>query len=285
MRLSVRERDGFRILMLGPEGWTPRAADMYGSEGCDGLAVEPDVPFDDLAFLLPLHPLRLVILGAARVRDLSALFEKEGVEELGIGLNVRDLRGIGRLINLTDLTAPFRKGFEEISGLSKLRSLSVEEWPKGVDLDILGKKPNLQHLWLAMKRTATISSEWFPSAPELREVNLYSGRLADTEGLGSLARLESLRFANTKVEDVDFAPSTSRLRSLELDSSGDVASLEPLRNHPRLAEIRLIGTTRIVDGDMTPLFDIPQRELLAVEHSHDNYTHSAADLRRRFPPR
>jgi hypothetical protein len=43
------------------------------------------------------------------------------------------------------------------------------------------------------------------------------------------------------------------------------------------------GRTRIVDGDRTPLFDVPQLRWLAVERSYDGYTHSPADLRQRFP--
>jgi hypothetical protein len=283
MRLSVREGDGFRTLMLGPEGWTEQAAELFTTERCDGIVMQK-ATFADLEFLLPLEPLRMVSLGAATVRDTSALFEKHALERLTIGLKARDLRGIGRLTGLTDVSVPFRKGIEELACVSGLRSLSIEEWPSGTDLDVIGKHPQVRQLWLALKRTAEISSTWFTSAPALEEVSLYSGRLTDTAGLAALTALESLRFADAKVADLTFVPGTSRLRSLQLDNSGDVASLEPLRHHPRLAEIRLIGATRIVDGDMAPLFDLPQRELIAVEHSYDNYTHSAADLRRRFPP-
>lgn len=282
MRLSVRERNGFRTLNLGPEGWTEQAAELFTAERCDGVAMEPGT-FADLEFLRPLEPLRGVSLGVAKVRDTSALFEKRDLEQLGIGLNVRDLRGIGRLTKLTEVGVPFGKGIEGLADVPGLRSLSIEEWPRDTHLEVIGEHPRLRQLWLAMKRTAEISSTWFPSAPALEQVSLYSGRLTDTAGLAALVALDSLRFANTKVPDLDFVPGTSRLRSLELDNSGDVASLQPLRHHPELKEITLIGTTRIVDGDMTPLFDLPQLRGLAVERSYDNYTHSAAELRQRFP--
>jgi hypothetical protein len=98
------------------------------------------------------------------------------------------------------LAVPFRKGVAEIAGLTGLEMLAVEEWPKGTDLALLGPKPRLRDLYLQLKRTAVVSSAWFPSASALTQLSLYFGRLGDTAGLAALTEMESLRFADTKSE-------------------------------------------------------------------------------------
>jgi hypothetical protein len=48
-----------------------------------------------------------------------------------------------------------------------------------------------------------------------------------------------------------------RLRRLELDNSGEIASLAPLRGHPALTELYAIGSTHIRDGNLDIRADVP----------------------------
>ncbi|MEU4563771.1 hypothetical protein AB0F72_35800 [Actinoplanes sp. NPDC023936] len=218
MRLEVRERDGFRLLNLGAEGWTDEAAERYAADRCDGVGLTPTRTFADLEFLRSLPGLRSVSAGAAKIKDPSALFDIAGLEELGIGLNVRDLRGLSKLTRLRILAVPYRKGFEGVAELTGLETLQVEEWPKDVDLTVLGPKPELRRMWLDMKRTAQVSGSWFPMAPALTELSLYSGKLVDSRALGELEHLQQLSIVNTTVDDPAFVAALPGLRSLELEN-------------------------------------------------------------------
>lgn len=95
----------------------------------------------------------------------------------------------------------------------------IEDWPRGVDLAVLGPKPRLRSLWLALRRTAEASSAWFPSAPALVELTLCQGRPTDTAGLAALTALAEVRFADTKVSDLGFAAALPCLRLLELENA------------------------------------------------------------------
>jgi hypothetical protein len=243
MKMSVFDRGDMRQLNLGSEGWTEHAAERYVAEHCTGIGLDPTRSYDDLDFLRPLPGLRVLSMGASKVKDMSAVFDKTDLEELGGGLTLRDLRGLSRLAKLRVLAVPYRRGIEEIAELTALEQLQIEDWPKDSDLALLGPKPRLRSLWLSLKRTAEVSSAWFPSAPALIELSLYGGRLTDTAGLAALTALEEVRFADTKVSDLGFAAALPRLRLLELDNAGEVRGPAPQAG----VKLRVIGKTRITD--------------------------------------
>ena len=229
----------------------------YVEASCDGVALDFGESYGDLGFLRSLSNLRSLIIGAARVKDLSAVFDKTELEELGAGLNIRDLRGLHRLTKLKRLGVPFRRGIEGLAELTGIEEMSIEEWPNGQELALLGPKPQLSSLGLHLKRTAAVSSAWFESAPQLTDLQMYFGRLSDTAGLAALTEMENLRFADTKVADLDFVTSMPRLRRLELDNAGEIASLTPLRGHPALTELYVIGRTTVRDGNLDIRSHIP----------------------------
>jgi len=257
VRLSVYDHGDVRQLNLGSEGWDERAAELYTARGCAAVGLDPTVPYGDLDFLRSLPGLRGLSMGAAKVKDMAAVFDLTGLEELGAGLNIRDLRGLSRLTRLRVLAVPYRKGFEEIAGLTELEELAVEDWPKDTDLLVLGPKPRLRQLFVRLKRSAAVSSSWFPNAPELTELSLHSGVLTDTAGLAALTRLESLELTAMKLPDLDFVSAMPGLRKLEVDNAGDIVSLAPLRGHPSLTELYVIGNTRVLDGDLDVRADLP----------------------------
>jgi internalin A len=47
------------------------------------------------------------------------------------------------------------------------------------------------------------------------------------------------------------------LRFLSFSQSGDLDSLSPLSNLTELRELYAWGTTRVLDGDLSPLFELP----------------------------
>lgn len=241
--MSVFDRGDMRQLNLGSEGWTEQAAERFVAERCTGIGLDPTRDYDNLDFLRPLPGLRLLSMGAARVKDMSAVFDKTDLEEFGGGLNIRDLRGLSRLTKLRVLGVPHRRGIAEIAELRGLEQLQIEEWPKDTDLELLGPKPRLRSLWLSLKRTAEVSSAWFPSAPALVELSLYAGRLTDTSGFAAAAALEEIHFTRTKVSDLDFVSALPRLRLLELEDVGEVRGPAPQPSF----ELRVIGNTRITN--------------------------------------
>lgn len=281
MKLSVRTRDGYRMLLVGDEGWTGRAAELYLAERCDGVALgalSVSGSDNDVSFLAALPNLRSVVTGAAKVSDPSPVFDCPTIEELSLGPRVGSLVGLGALTGLRHLAVSFRRGVTEVASLDRLVSLSVEEWPKGCDLDVLGMKPELESLWITMKRAAVVTATWFTSAPSLRDVSFYFGRLEQPAGLRACAAVRSLRFADTKVAAIDFVESMPELVELELDNVGEIESFRPLRHHPSLRKIDVTGNSFVSDGELGHLLSIGPLRSVVVEKSRHNYRPAVAEV-------
>lgn len=70
-----------------------------------------------------------------------------------------------------------------------------------------------------------------------------------------------------------------RLRILLLGDLGDIASIRPLSRLKKLERLFLIETTNVVDGELSPLLDLPRlKHVDFLDRPH--YSHRSADFPR-----
>jgi len=273
-------RDGRRLLSLSDSGWTPDLAKMYVDQECQGVTVSAlgrDFEIPDVSFLHQLPGLEEIRL-LGRIRDDTAAFEISSARSLQVDTPCRTAIRFGAAVDLETLDLWWRPGVETVAELANLRELSIYGW-EAPDFRILGEKPALEFLRVQLRRATAVTSAGLAGARALRTAWFYEGAITDTEELSALPQVEELAFRGTKVSSLDFVRACPRLRSLELENCGEIASLAPLADHPALASVAISGSTKIVDGDLSPLLAATLVDV-ALERGHPHYSHRPAEVRR-----
>jgi hypothetical protein len=92
-------------------------------------------------------------------------------------------------------------------------------------------------------------------------------RLADLNGLQALSSLERLEI-NTcrKLTSIEQISHLVHLQELYLNNLGDIRSLKPLALLKDLRTVTFYQSTNIVDGDLSPLFDLPRLESASFQN-------------------
>ena len=249
---------GLMLVVTGP--WTALARRRLLQGDVDELVINYARGFagEDLEFLgadLPVRSLRVLDRGIrdlAPIQRLSATLEGLSVEAAPTAR--LDLSGLNRLRTLAgawSLIGP------PMDSCQDLRSLITWSFPESTLLR-LGRLRHLADL------TVT-------DAPDLRSLGgieamhdlagLRVLRAPRLEGIGSiraLSQLEDVQFENcprlTTLEDLRHL---RRLRILAFADCGPIDSLDPIGGLDGLEIVHLWGSTRILDGDLTPLTHLP----------------------------
>lgn len=183
---------------------------------------------------------------ASRLTTIGDLAESATLEELFFErtpavTDVERLGAVTSLVQLDFIGGPGLPGFEWLTGLSELRSLAVQG-----------------------------TREIDPSDASLTPI----GRLA---GL----RVLLLRGARTELRALTAVDSLGALAALEtlvLGRLSPIPTLAFVRNLRALRDVRIERTT-VVDGDLSPLLDLPLLERVTVDPPRRGYSHTSEELR------
>lgn len=279
----ARRRDGRSEMFVTDEPWDPAYAEWFEDGTCDGLVIGAPTrrksgPAVDLAFLPDVAGLRsLRILSG--VPDLSPVTRCSGLVRLRLPGSATSELDLSGLRGLRELEVPWPVVARSLPLMASLDDLVLPEW-KGASLSVLGPKPALRKLRLEASRNHVTDMEGAALLPALCELRLYDGRLARSELLAGAAALEDVSLLSAKTDTIAFVSNLALLQRLELENSGDIASLAPVADHPALREVIVSGSTRIVDGDLSPLLDNARLTFAAVERGHAHYSHAPREVRK-----
>lgn len=263
--------DGVSLVVTGP--WTHEAAEALRRGDADGLVLNYARGFSgsDLDFLTEdlgigrldvLHPgiTDLDPIGrlAASLHDLSMEADSAAEVDLGRFPKLHSVAAEWRLLaptlgSVTDL----RRVITWLYGEAHLRPfrdhigierLTVKEAPELKTLSGLAELKELQHLGIHLARRLR----------DIGEVRSLSGSLQrlELEDCPSIGRLDDLG---------EFAD----LRFLSVGQCGEIDSLHPLAGLVKLEQLYAWGTTRIVDGDLSPLARLPALREIAMRDRRD----------------
>lgn len=214
----------------------------------------------DTSPLLHLRPsvttllLNGIVAGRSRL-DVSRL---SGVQSLAITWSEADVRS-GWSTSLTDLS---------IFSFTEKRLDQVPTTPRLTELELYGAR-RLESL------------DGIADLTGLRRLAIYDARrLTDLRPLATSSTLRDVTFDGCgRLGDIDVARDLARLERLALTDCQGIASLSPLRDHPTLTEFWAVGSTRILDGDLSPLLIIPRLRETGLANRRD-YRPSIGQLRR-----
>lgn len=232
------------------------AVDFSTLPGLVEVGALGDVPdFGNLRDCLSVRRLRIV---GCRLRDLTPLAGLAQLEELEVEeAPLKSLAGIEELTGLRQLHLS-QLPLERLDGLGHATKLET------LDLLLLYKLPSLREVGAltALKKVSIDGSK----------------RAADVEALGALTLLEELELVKVPVSSGEFLSGLTRLRRLILDGVGTLPSLAFLVSLTSLEHFKALGNTRITDGDVSVLLQLPRLHDVRLG-KRPHYSHSGDEIR------
>ncbi|WP_405639048.1 hypothetical protein [Streptomyces sp. NBC_00019] len=230
---------------------------------CDGiyLRVQRGVELDHLDFLTELPGLKYVEVNGA-VRDDSRAFSLPDVVELVLLTRSRTPVPVTSSDTLESLGVDDRPGVLDLSGLTRLRALTLWSFTRP-DLRFLSGVPNLE--WLKLEGLGSaVDLRGMESCRSLIEAELLELQVESLEPLRPLQDLLRLWLIGPRETQISEPLSLadlsglSALRELRIINSGAVQTAEPLLGMPALEDVRLRGT-RVLDESLEALQALSQR--------------------------
>lgn len=255
-----KTEDGVDLIVMGD--WS---REMFQSIECgqaDGLVLNYARGFreKDLRFIEGL-PIRRLNLLAREMTDLSPIYSlADRLQVLLVQASPTSIIELERLPLLQTLSAGWSQVQGSILYASQLQNLSVHSYTE-VDLSPLSALTRL--VKLVMKERPRLQSldglEMFPWIQHLG-IHLAS-TLSDISALGrsrpTLLQVLQLQ-ACRRIIGIEPVVDCSSLQFFDLSEGGEVSTIEPLGGLVGLERVYLYESTRVVDGDLSPIAQLPR---------------------------
>jgi hypothetical protein len=222
--------------------------------------------FRDLSLLAELPSVRYLHLRSDGRPSLEPASGLTGLRALVLGVSALrgglDVRGFPQL---RWLKAPLGgKGGKAVqdslaAGHPRLEHLVLSRVRARTLAEVAGGFPRLRHLRIYSSENLWTLGDLRPLAGTLRGLELFLTGIRSLDGIEVLRKLEAFVMYGGKVTDLQPLAALRSLRYAELESGPGVASLAPLRDHPKL---RMVALGPVQDGDLSPLATLPS--LVAV---------------------
>jgi hypothetical protein len=259
--------EGRNLVVTGD--WTAAAVKALLGGSADGLILNYARGYRErsLGFLQEAWPVRRLQILARTIKDLTPVYRLAGtLESLIVDTSPGAILDLRELPHLTRLAAEWEQVRETIGSAGELHQLFLAQYHEP-DLRSLGEHRSLAVL--EMKEDPQLESlVGVDQLPALSELG-FSGaaHLLDISDLVYAAshllklHLQSCR----RIEWLDAIGSAVGLEFLNVSDCGDVQSLSPLAALHELRILYLYGTTRVLDGDLTPLTRLPRLAELRMQ--------------------
>lgn len=251
--------DGVDLVVTGD--WSSRARKALMSGRADGLVLNYVKGFreQDLQFLEGL-PLRRLDLLARTIGDLEPVHSLGAtLETLHVQSDPRALIELERLPLLRRLSASWSQIQGSLRFAPKLQRLFILSYTER-DLVPLTVAPEL--VSVVMKDYPQVQSlDGVEDLPWLAELGIHLAKGLDDISALERARspvLETLQLTHSRrISDITPIRACSGLSFLDLSEDGDIPSATPLAGLVGLKELYMYGSTKILDGNLTPIASLP----------------------------
>lgn len=253
--------------------WSGAVADALRAGVADGLDLNYARGFRerDLTFLDGSFPVRRLDILARTLKDLSPVASLTAtLEEFHFQTAPTASIDLGDLPHLKVLSGYWDQLRPSICFLPALRSVIVLGYDDR-DLTPFGANRALEQLiFKDVPRIETLDG--VEDLPALAELGVFgSRRLADITALArSQAPIQKVMLENCRaIPDVTPVADLRTLTFLGFSECGDIPSLAPLAGLDRLEVLYAYGTTRVVDGNLSILLELPRlREVRMQDRRH-----------------
>lgn len=260
------ERADSGTTLVVTDSWTSEAERVVVSGRVDGLDLNYAKGFKntDLAFFRD-WPLKRVTVLARTVKDLSPIYRLSStLEALSVDTGWASTLDLAELPALKTLSAGWEQVAKSISEAPLLQDLFIRGYSE-LNLDPFRWNSRLRRLRLK-DRPQIQSLHGISSLPGLEHLGVYLAPLSDITAICELdpTQLRELHIESCRVGSLEPVACATGLELLNASDCGDIASVEPIRLLQDLKVLWLFGTTRIVDGDLTPIAALPRLDELRM---------------------
>jgi hypothetical protein len=269
-------RDGLEMVVRG--AWSAEAAAAFRAEQVDNLVLNDGLGFEepDLEFLRDLPVRRLVAI----CRWLPSLepVHTLPLESLQVVTHHKLSIDLRRLPRITHLSADWPQVRATISHGTLLENLYLGRYSEQ-NLLPLATSPHLTRL-VMKDRPRLTSLEGLENFPSLTTLGIHlASFLSDFSALRTARSLRELQLESCRhLTTLDDLINLQAVEYLDLGDCRDIATAAPLSHLTNLRDLYLYGTTKFLDGDLTPLTTLPHLKDLRIQ-SRRHYSPSVTEIR------
>ena len=273
----MRFDDRHEVVITG--AWSTEMTHAVVSGVADRVVCNYALGFDepDLRFLEYL-PVKQVVILDPRITDIDPIYTlAPTLELLHLTVSPEVVLDLTALPRLSDLSAAWTQAADTIAAARRLQRVALGHY-RPDDLTALAGIDALTSI--SMKDRPQIRSlAGLGQLPDLTHVGIYgASRLDDIADLRGRDRIQSLALqACPRLGTAEDLDGCLGLRKLNLAEGAELDTCGPLGGLTALQELYLYGTTRFVDGDLTPIAELPHLAELRMQNRR-HYRPSVKDI-------
>ena len=271
---DFEEHDGFVIersdsmtMLIVTDWWTDGAAAAMASGEIDGIRLnyawgfkEPDLTF------LGDWPLKRFEVLSRGLRDLSPITRfSSSLESLKIESHPSSMVDLRTFQSLQMLSAGWAQVGRSIGHATQLEELFVLNY-KEPDLSALTSNASLKKV-VCKHYPRMTSLNGIEKLPNLEHFAAFLAPLSDIDALRSIeGPLTELELKSSRLYDLDPISHCTGLEFLNVSECREIESLKPLSSLTNLTKLHAYGSTRVTDGDLTPLLNLTNLKRLKMQN-------------------
>jgi len=225
----------------------------------------------ELGFVADVPGLLALDLVLPPQEDWSFLGGRSSWKSLSLQFAIEARHDFADMCSLESLFCYWSPGLDTALSCPGLEWLSLSRFRQELSVSG-GAPPDLKSLSLAQSKLSGVS--WLMSSKSLRRLDIVQCRgIASLSPLGGLSALEWLYLDGLKgVAGLEELAALERLEYLCLSNCGELLDISFISGLASLRAIALVGDTRVVGGDLSPIIELPSLRLANIPH-HRGYSH------------
>ena len=211
---------------------------------------------NDLSFFRRLEQLISLQILDWNIKDLSAIHSLSNLRSLHVDTHCDSEIVFSCFPFLEDVGLEWRTNAKSLFDCTTLKKLFINCCEID-DLSVFSKMQYLESLCLKSPSIKAIGD--VSSLKNLKYLELGNAKnLTSIEGIEKLSNLEDLRFyICRKIRNIELLKYLKKLKRLYLCNCGPIESLKPLKSLKFLEDIYFCESTKILDGDLYSLKELP----------------------------
>ena len=261
------------VLVLTHE-WRPEVKDYIIKNNIKGLYLNDAKGWrgDNLNFLHELKQLLVFRIIDFRKKDSSAINTLHNLRSLQISTYEKYEIDFSNFPKLEDCGIHWHNKLKNLYECKTIKDLYLYGYSEGHDTENLSKLHNLETLRISIAPIRDLTG--LSKLKKLKQLCIYYfSKLESLKGIGDILSLEHLEIRNcNKINKIDELATLVNLKHLELSDNKDIETLAPIRNLKKIEVCYFSGSTKIVDGDLSPIRKLPKlKKVVFTDRKSYNY--------------